>query len=410
MKRKRITDNKHPVIILGLSVNALGVIRSITSIDVSCYGIFCDSSLEIARHTKHLTSTIRLSKNHSDDEILIALSRIRQKEDERRPVVIATADKYAHFISKNQEALQVHYEIRTPTKDIHDAFVDKRKTISICKQHGVLIPSSLSPESFTDIAEIGERLRFPLIVKPSNTFNVQFPGKNFVAKDLSLLKSFFIVHPDLILKTVIQEVVNSGDGRIVVAASYSNRKGNVEAVYTGRKIRQWQPDYGVTCFGVSENIPEIKRISYHFLNDIGYSGFAAMEFAEDKTTGRYYFLELNTRTYYHNQLFSDAGVDLTKVAYYEMCGMDFREYMPELIEKEDIYWIDILRDVLSFAVKWGRGEIGFFEWYTSVRKASSLAVFDPCDLKPFFYDIASVFSKGCKKFKSFIYKLVLMSL
>ena len=59
-----------------------------------------------------------------------------------------------------------------------------------------------------------------------------------------------------------------------------------------------------------------------FLDEIGYVGFTGVEYAEDAVTGERYFLELNARAVLPNQLFADAGVDLTAIGYLEMCGAD----------------------------------------------------------------------------------------
>ena len=157
----------------------------------------------------------------------------------------------------------------------------------------------------------------------------------------------------------------------------------VQAMYSGRKIRQYLPDYGATCFGISERHPDLEEQSRRFLEGIGYKGFAALEFARSREDGRAYFLELNTRTYYHNQLFADAGIDLTQVGYLSASGHDFRTLLGTLEQREGVIWIDFRRDFQSMRIKRRQRRIGVVQWLRSIIAARSFAYWDWRDPAPF---------------------------
>jgi predicted ATP-grasp superfamily ATP-dependent carboligase len=94
----------------------------------------------------------------------------------------------------------------------------------------------------------------------------------------------FLEGNDLLGKCVIQQVISSGDGDILVTATYSGSSGTVEAIYSGRKIRQYLPDYGATCFGISERHAMLEESTRAFLNNIRYRGFAASSSRAAETT------------------------------------------------------------------------------------------------------------------------------
>ena len=68
-----------------------------------------------------------------------------------------------------------------------------------------------------------------------------------------------------------------------------------------------------------------------FLNEIGYIGFAGVEFAEEVETGEIFFLKLNARAVLPNWLTADAGIDLTTIGYLEMSGADITQGCKEVL-------------------------------------------------------------------------------
>jgi predicted ATP-grasp superfamily ATP-dependent carboligase len=87
----------------------------------------------------------------------------------------------------------------------------------------------------------------------------------------------------------------SGDGDIIVVSTYSDQEGRVIANYSGRRIRQYRPNFGAACYAISERHTALEKLSREFLNAIGYRGFSMLEFARGRQDGCNYFLELDTR-------------------------------------------------------------------------------------------------------------------
>jgi predicted ATP-grasp superfamily ATP-dependent carboligase len=247
-----------------------------------------------------------------------------------------------------------------------------------------LIPPTFCPETIEELETVAATIAFPVVVKPRYTFGTAFPGKNAVFDDPRALVTFFD-GTTLLGHCVIQRIIPSGDGDILVTASYSAENGRVQAMYSGRKIRQYLPDYGATCFGISERNPPLEEQSRGFLEGIGYRGFAALEFARSREDGRAYFIELNTRTYYHNQLFADAGVDLTQVGYLSASGHDSRALLGKLEQRDGVIWIDFRRDFQSMRIKRRQGRIGLLQWLHSIMAARSFAYWNWRDPAPFFF-------------------------
>lgn len=372
---------ERPAVILGLAAAGLAPLRALGAMGVPCLGIWRDPRLEIGRHSRHLLRSLRVSASPDHAELLGALDELTAPWRRASPVLVPASDLYAAFIDDMQEELGARYTIRCSERRLHSALVDKAATIDVCTEAGVPIPRSLALEAPGDVQAVCSDFRFPVIVKPRRSHGIPFPGKNFVADTKDDLVAFFERHAGLLGQAVAQEVVPSGDGRIVQTISYSGRDGKVLAVASMRKLRQWPPDYGVTSLGRSEWIPGIVSQATHFLEDIGYRGFASVEFAEHAESGRYLLLEVNPRLNLPVQLALDSGVDLIGTAWREMSGSGPVEAVPSR-QIDGVHWIDLHRDVLSLVHKHRRGRIGLAEWVRSVARVSSHASFDWRDPVP----------------------------
>jgi predicted ATP-grasp superfamily ATP-dependent carboligase len=371
-------------IVLGTEVNGIAVIRSLGRLKVRVGAITFTTRGDHAHSSRYLRYCEVLSASATDSEILDALIHASERLGPGKPVVIPTTDRFAECLSRNAQALAQSFLPCCPDSDLCDAFLDKWKTARICHQNGIQIPFTACPGTPEEAEELAARIRFPVIVKPRYTFGTGFPGKNAVFNDPTELKSFFL-ESGLYGRCVVQQVIASGDGDILVVATYSGVERSVRAVYSGRKIRQLLPDYGATCFGLSERHKDLEDGSCRFLDAIGYRGFAALEFARSRTDGKKYFIELNTRTYYHNQLFSDAGIDLTQVAYLLSTGRDPESVVRPLRQREGLYWLDFRRDFQSMRLKRAKGQITLFGWLRSILRARSFAYWNWRDPLPFFH-------------------------
>lgn len=372
----------HGAIVLGTNVNGIGVLRSLGRLGISCGSVFAREYGDHAYHSRYLKAFRRIKSIATDEEIARAIGAVSHSLNRIQPVLIPTSDRFSQFLCRNADRLSENYRLNCATSDLYDTFLDKWQTAEICQKNAVPIPETHCPTQENELAQLAPLLRYPIIAKPRYTFDQRFPGKNAILKSQSELNNFFRQHP-ILGDVVLQEIIPSGDGDIFVIASYSGADGKVRAMYSGRKIRQYLPDYGATCFGVSETQPDLERITHRFLDAIAYKGFAMVEFARSQTNQVSYFLELNTRTSWTNQLFSDAGIDLSQIGYLDIAGLDYKVILGEVEQKDNIYWLDFRRDFASFRLKRRARQITFRQWLRSLVKARSFGYWDPRDPKPF---------------------------
>jgi predicted ATP-grasp superfamily ATP-dependent carboligase len=369
-------------LVLGGDVNGLGVIRSLGRLHVSVGAVLSIGPGEHAHHSRYVSVTEEVREDAGDRELIKALKAAALRLGKERVVLIPTSDRYSQFLSKNAHQLPSEFILNCANAELYDAFLDKWNTARLCEKHSVLAPQTYCPTTFDEVEQAAASLTFPVIVKPRYTFDSRFPGKNAQFSNTSQFIDFFEQH-SLLGAVVAQEIIPSGDGDIIVLSSYSNSRGRVLAMYSGRKLRQYLPDYGATCYGISERHEALEQKTRQFLDEIAYRGFAMIEFARSREDGRAYFLELNTRTSWTNQLYVDSGVDLTRIGYLDMTGIDSCEDTGPVEQRNGVLFLDFRRDIASMQIKRRRGEIHFLAWFISVLKARSFAFWDVNDPMPF---------------------------
>ena len=269
-------------------------------------------------------------------------------------VLIPTSDRYARFLSECREALEADFIFRVPPPAIQTTFLDKRATAELCRRHGIRIPRTCAPVTLDNVLAAASTPSLPRHHQARGWSSDRIPGQERRRPGRRQIFGFYRAQPELTDRTVFQEFIESGDGHILYVSTYSGADGVVMARCSFRKLRQWLPDRGVTSYGVSETMEDLLEQTTSFLQSIGYVGFTGVEFAEDAKTGETFFLELNARAVLPNRLLADAGVDLTAVAYLEMCGLGQPQAM---IQRDEVYWIDFQHDIPSGAVRWSRGEL-----------------------------------------------------
>jgi predicted ATP-grasp superfamily ATP-dependent carboligase len=370
-------------VVLGLGVNGLGVARSLGRAGIPTLGLWSedDQAGRVSRYCR----AVRAPSTPSDETLSVLLHAIGEPED--KPVLFPTSDAYAHWISERQDVLRGSFRFHTVAPALFEGLNSKIGSVRLAAEHGIDTPRTASFDRLPSFERGIGALSLPIVVKPIDTFRRTLPrgAKNelFRARDAldAYVRSFARFLPDM----VFQEVVPSGDGHIHVCTLLLDAAGEPLLRYTGRKIRQYRPDFGVTSFGVSEWNGELADLSARFMRAAGYRGLCTLEFARDRRSGRYLFLEANLRSYYHNQLFTDSGVNFALAEYGALTGAAPPGHMPQ---RDGIHWLDFPRDLGSYYRR--RSELRLREWLGSLLEARSFASFALDDPLPCLYEMSQL--------------------
>ena len=185
--------------------------------------------------------------------------------------------------------------------------------------------------------------------------------------------------------TIIQEIIPGDDSNIYQCTSFLSHESDVLFSFTMQKIRQYPTNFGVTSYGISRDIDDLKTKTNDLLQNIGYKGVASLEFKWDSIRKRFVFIELNCRLPYYNSLFNASGANLPYIIFQYLTLAQFQKY--ETHQKEDVNWVNFRYDFITFIHNFVRKKLHFSEWCRQLLKASAFAVWDKDDMKPFIYSM-----------------------
>jgi D-aspartate ligase len=383
-------------IILGLGINGLAVVRSLGVQGLKIGGVFNEAKDEVGIYSKYLISSKYFNVSDAPNSLYnICLSLIGDQKE--KAVLICTTDLFSEFVASNSLLFKKRFIITTPNNDLYWKFLNKQPTAKICIDKNLKIPVTFFVENGGNLLDKCKDLLYPAIIKPNLTFEKSFPGKVIVVKKKYELEEFIKEYPELESKVVVQEIIPSGDGKLFIVSTFSDSEGIVRAIFTGKKVRSYLPDFGVTSYGISCSCEKLKDTTTNFLNEINYTGFADLEFAYDEYKNEYYFIELNIRTSYLNQLYKDSGIDLNYIAYLSSIDKDYSHLLMD--QKDGVRWIDFTRDLGSCYRKIKDGKISFHNCFFDILKSRSFAHLSFKDLNPFYISIIQFLLIKINKFK-----------
>jgi predicted ATP-grasp superfamily ATP-dependent carboligase len=370
--------------VLGLGINGLGVVRALGRAGVPVVGIWSgrDEPGRLSRYCR----PVRISPERSAATLDFLLGALGPTSD--RPVLLPTTDADAAWINDEQHALDQHFRFHTVPRELFGRLASKTGIAGLLREHRVEAPASWHFDTLEQFGASVRTLPMPILVKPADTFRRILPrgAKNESFNDSSSLERYVRLFPGNLPDMLFQEVVPSGDGHIYVCTVLLDSKGQPVLRYTGKKIRQYRPDYGVTCLGVSEWNEEIATIATRFLQSIEFRGLCTIEFARHRMTGRYLLLEANPRSYNHNALCTDCGVNFAFAEYSLLIG----ERPANNRQRDGTYWIDLPRDLGTFYRKRRDDALSTLEWLRSVLKARSFASFAFDDPRPWLHQTSEL--------------------
>lgn len=392
------SSSRHAVV-LGADVNGLGHVRSLGKMGVYSYVICSRADYQnIARFSKYCIPLFVPNKTpnyeHELREKLIELS----KSLNFKLVLYATSDFFVNFIASNRAVLQRYYFFNIPEDEILQLIINKYETDKLARSSGLSSPKTLQIIDGDTAESISRSISFPSIIKPKDSFSITFPGKNKIINNESELNFFINRYKELKNHIIIQEIVPGCEKNIYQCTVYLGKKSPAQ-FFTMQKIHQRPPGYGVATIGRSVTVSEIVKKTEKILDDIGYSGFASVEYKKSDKDSKYYLIEINPRLPWYNGLFLSCGVNFPYLAYLDLKNEGIFSF-PLQNQRDNIYWMHFKNELSGLLQRKKYGySLNYFEVVNTFFKVRSFAYFDPSDMKPFWGSIIELM----KSIKSKIY-------
>lgn len=197
-----------------------------------------------------------------------------------------------------------------PYSQFHFA-ANKSSASRAMSELGVALPQTWKIVTQSDLDELDDQKRYPLILKLTIEDNTPPIERFGIAQNKDEANDLFhrLIHiqPELLAQ---EYIVGVG-----VGISLFSVNGLVKATFAHRRIREQFEKGGPSTFCESFQSSRLQEIAYSFAAKTGWNGLVMLEFKHDIQRNNYVFLEANPRFWGSVQLPIRCGVDFPWMYY-----------------------------------------------------------------------------------------------
>jgi D-aspartate ligase len=309
--------------------HALGAVRTLGRAGVRAYAV-TEPGLTPAGVSRYCAGrfTWRVSAHDDMSEVAQQLCGIGRRIG-TRSVIVPLDDESAVLADEYAGQLSEFYLLPPVRAGLARRLSSKEGLRGLCKQFGIPAPRSAAPSSSAELAEFIARAEFPVIAKnvgvwsshnaTGSSLGSTSSGPRLIldAAELTSLSLFDEPTPSYI----VQEYIPRECAEEWSVNLYANSAGEIQMLFTGRKIRLWPPDIGVGTTAISAANPALAEVAARFCKAIGYRGVADMDWRLDHRDGQYKLLDFNPRVGSNFRMFvNEFGIDVVHALHLDVTG------------------------------------------------------------------------------------------
>ena len=388
MKR---TPFPNPAVVLGLTVNALGTIRSLDAAGIPVIavgrrpGVWAEPDLWMSGRTR-LCRKAFVADDAGPSGMIDRLLELGPQLP-APGVLFPSADQQVFDILDNRDRLAAFYRFVLPDEATVRLCGDKLAFYRWAEARGFDIPPTHYPKGPDEIEAVARQIRYPCIIKPEcrdEAWDDRFEHRKVLAAaNPAELTALFGEAHALTADLVVQEVIPGPDSRLIFTHAYTGRDGTLQAMWSGRKLRQHPLGFGTSTMAESRIDRTAIAITERLLAELPCPGYSSVEFKKDPRDQTYRIMELTLgRTWYPHYLGTAAGVNIPALWYHDVVG---GHYETGRTFVEGIRWIDEYRDIKAGLEQWRGGGITLKDWLGSYRGRKALALASFRDPLPIAY-------------------------
>jgi predicted ATP-grasp superfamily ATP-dependent carboligase len=325
-----------PAVVVGGSLNALGVIRSLSQGQMPIFVV------ETTRQASACWSRYCrfVSAPSLRGPLLVATLVELGTRLGSRPVLILTSDESVDTISLARSEIETLYRISLPSAEIVRALADKSEFQLLAARERFRVPRGVEVSNIDDVAQIGQ-LTAPVVIKPADKTLVladvaeravradTFPEAERVAQRMLRQAPCLIV----------QEWIDGPETEIFFSLFSCDRDGRLLGLFHGRKLVCSPPMIGTTavCVAAPEAAAALTTQTHIFIERVGYRGLGSLEFKRDSKTGEFVIIEPTVgRTDWQEEIATLCGINLPLLTYRAEIGLP--NLAPESLAPESAAW------------------------------------------------------------------------
>ena len=254
--------------------------------------------------SRYATEVWNVPDTHVDPEgvinVVIQIGE-RLKQQGRRGVLIPTQDSTVELLCRHRDRFPDSLICHLPDYAIIKACSDKQVQCRLARELGVPLPTTYFDDERDELfaALDSGAQQFPLVFKSKKELppSLRKKFRIILIEDRPQLERVVAEADAAGITHLIQDVIPGEDDELYTFGSYMNQAGELRAWFTGRKLRQQPPRFGVCRVGESKRVQEIVDEGVKMLRGLHYFGISQVESKYDVRDGRYKLIEVNPRAW-----------------------------------------------------------------------------------------------------------------
>src|SRR5437867_142852 len=266
----------------------------------------------------------------------------------RRGVLIPTFDSMVELLCRHRDRFPDSLVCHLPDHAVIKACSDKQVQCRFARELGVPLPNTFFDDEHEQLfaALTSGAQGFPLVFKSRRELPTALRKKFriILIKDLAELERVLAEAEAAGVSYLVQDVIPGGDDALYTFGSYVDRAGELRAWFTGRKLRQQPPRFGVCRVGESKRVDIIVEDGVKLLRALDYFGISQVEFKHDPRDDRHKLIEINPRAWAWVALPIGMKVNLAYAFFCDALGLEVPlQPMPDINAAyislvDDLYW------------------------------------------------------------------------
>jgi predicted ATP-grasp superfamily ATP-dependent carboligase len=369
-----------PAVVFGLLHAGLAVARSLGRGGVPVTGIALDRR-EFGLRSRYVRRRYVIEGGDEAERDRRLLAALLDAGTGRRAVLFPECDRQLDFVLRNWDAVARLALVPLPSDpDVVRRLASKEQLVGFAAAAGIPVPATVVARDEDDVR--GADLRPPVLVKPAagEEFARTFGVKAFLTRDVRELVAAWRCARDAGFDTVLQELVPGADDQVFSLFTYVGRSGLPLASVVGRKVRQAPLRLGTSSVFEVVRADDVLEFGHTLLACAGFLGLAHVELVRDPRDGGLRLLEVNPRPPVWAAIATTGRLDLIRVAYDDLCGL---EVPAGRLLEEELTWIYLAKDAWVGRELARRGELrprSFLAAYARRGKVRATLARD--DLRP----------------------------
>jgi D-aspartate ligase len=390
--------SSHVLILRADHYGALGVMRSLGRVGIQTFAVHANPEVPAFR-SRYCAGQFLWDLDSSPERDSVHFLLEAGRKIGGRPVLIATNDETALFVSRHASALAEEFVFPKNSPELVKALYDKREMYGVARRLNIPTAETVFPRSRQDVLAFAATARFPVMLKAGDNIAVsRRTGKKMViTRSPEDLISHYDAMEDLRNPALmLQEYIPGGDDSVWMFNGYFDQESNCLFGITGKKIHQTPVYTGMTALGVCLPNSIVYEQTFRLVKETGYKGILDIGFRYDQRDGSYKLLDVNPRLGATFRLFvGHDGMDVVRAQYLHLTG----QQVPLSRMRVGRKWVVEDADIVSSLHYFRDRTVKFREWLSSYRRLQEGAWFANDDWLPFIKIAAGLTMKPFRRLR-----------